>query len=329
MKDRFFEMSLIILIGSLQILITSCDKKEVSQIPELTTINISEITQVSVKTGGKIISNGGSEILSYGICIDTSTSPIFNNCILTDTIETSTYVSSISGLKDNTKYYLRAYATNKVGTAYGNEISFTTLPFNTYEVTDIDGYIYKALTIGTQDWFAENLKTTHYANGDIIPDGTGINHYTGLKPYWFAYEHDLNNVQVFGRLYSWLIVNDNRNICPDGWHVPTSDEWNTLTMYLGGAEVAGGKLKESGSTHWRSINIGATNETGFTALPGGYFYPPAFNYFIQKEVVGYWWLSTEFDEDHANHVHINYQYANLYAKSWPKTYCFSVRCIKD
>jgi len=139
-------------------------------------------------------------------------------------------------------------------------------------VKDVDGNSYKTIKIGNQIWMAENLKTTHYANGDAIPDGTGAGDISGETDpkYWFAYVDDLNNVTTYGRLYTWYTVIDSRNVCPDGWHVPTDTEWTTLTDYLGGTSVAGGKLKETGTTHWTTPNTGATNETGFTALPGGY-----------------------------------------------------------
>jgi uncharacterized protein (TIGR02145 family) len=137
-------------------------------------------------------------------------------------------------------------------------------------VTDNDGNTYKTVTIGTQIWMAENLKTTKYSNGDSIPT-TALNISLESEPkYQWAYNDYSSNVDTYGRLYTWYAVIDSRNICPTGWHVPSDTEWETLRSYLGNDSIAGGKLKESGTIHWRAPNDGATNETGFTALPGGY-----------------------------------------------------------
>jgi len=134
-------------------------------------------------------------------------------------------------------------------------------------VDDIEGNSYKWLRIGDQLWMAENLKTTKYANGDVIPDGTGVGDLLGATEpkYWFAYNDDLNNSNTYGLLYTWHTIKDSRNVCPAGWHVPSDDEWDELAGY-----GEGYKLKETGTTHWQSPNDGATNETGYTALPGGY-----------------------------------------------------------
>jgi uncharacterized protein (TIGR02145 family) len=150
-------------------------------------------------------------------------------------------------------------------------MEFATIQAQT--VKDIDGNVYKTVTIGTQVWMGENLKTTKYRNGDLIrttiPATKGIESEPTAKYQW-AYDGNESNVATYGRLYTWYAVTDKRNVCPTGWHVPTDIEWTTLTTYLGGVRVAGGKLKETGTTHWQYPNTGATNETGFTALPSGY-----------------------------------------------------------
>ena len=154
-----------------------------------------------------------------------------------------------------------------------------TLTFNgtyieeqTNTVTDIDGNVYQTVQIGDQIWMAENLKVTHYRNGDSIPNVTDQNEWAGLYVgvgAYCEYGNNHSNVSTYGRLYNWYVVDDSRGIAPAGWHVPSYDEWQTLVDYLGGAAVAGGKLKEVGTEHWESPNTGATNESGFTALPGG------------------------------------------------------------
>ena len=120
---------------------------------------------------------------------------------------------------------------------------------------------------------------------------------------------------------------DSRNICPAGWHVPTDEEWTTLTEYLGGVDVAGGKLKETGTTHWRNPNTGATNESGFTALPGGYRY--FYGSFDSFGVAGYWWSSTQFSAASAWCRYMNSYDAGIERYHYGLNYGFSVRCVKN
>lgn len=151
----------------------------------------------------------------------------------------------------------------------------TTAVFNstvTYgTMTDQDGNVYKTVTIGTQTWMAENLRTTVYNDGTAIPMVTDNTAWDNLSTEAYCNYNNTSNtdtIATFGRLYNWYAVNSGK-LAPKGWHVPTDAEWTQLTTYLGGESVAGGKLKETGTTHWISPNTGATNETGFTALPGG------------------------------------------------------------
>ena len=134
--------------------------------------------------------------------------------------------------------------------------------------TDIDGNVYHTVTIGTQIWMVENLKTTRYNDGSPIPFVTDSSSWSNLTtPGYCWYNNDTTNKNTYGALYNWFAVNTGK-LAPTGWHVPTDDEWTTLTTYLGGESIAGGKLKETGTTHWRTPNAGATNEIGFTASSG-------------------------------------------------------------
>ena len=149
---------------------------------------------------------------------------------------------------------------------------------------DGDGNLYATTTIGTQVWMAENLRTTKYADGTAIPlvnTNATWNALTATSKAYCWYNDDIGNKATYGALYTWAAAMngaassaDNpstiQGVCPTGWHLPSDEEWTELTYYLGGESVAGGKLKETGTTHWNSPNTGATNETGFTALPGGY-----------------------------------------------------------
>jgi uncharacterized protein (TIGR02145 family) len=152
----------------------------------------------------------------------------------------------------------------------------TTAVFNpdkTYgTLTDQDGNIYRTITIGTQTWMAENLRTTKYRDGTAIPNVTDNTAWSNLSTGAYCNYNNTESadtIATYGRLYNWYAATDSRDIAPSGWHVPTDDEWTTLTTYLGGDSVAGGKMKETGTTHWVTPNGGATNESGFTALPSG------------------------------------------------------------
>jgi len=195
-------------------------------------------------------------------------------------------------------------------------------------VTDIDGNVYKTIVIGTQTWMAENLKTTKYRNGNSI--GTTIpaslNTTAESTPkYQWAYAGNESNVATYGRLYTWYAATDSRNVCPTGWHLPTDTEWNILTTYLGG-EGAGGKLKESGTTHWNTPNTGATNSSGFTALPGGYRYYDGT--FINIGSYGYWWSPEHVTGGAwARAMYYNFIGASRYYDG--ESSGFSVRCLRD
>ncbi len=196
-------------------------------------------------------------------------------------------------------------------------------------VTDLDGNVYNAVIIGDQVWLKENLRVSHFNNGDVIPNVSGISAWLALSTGACCnYENNAGLVETYGRLYNWFAVNDSRNICPAGWHVATDGEWTVLTDLLGGEAVAGGKLKETGTLHWPSPNTGATNEVDFTALGGGYRSNAAT--YIGFGGIGSWWCSTESSSVNvwARGVFndaINVDRGDYYEKVMG----FSVRCIKD
>jgi len=196
-------------------------------------------------------------------------------------------------------------------------------------ISDYDGNEYEIVKIGRQVWIAENLKVTHYRNGDTIPDGTGTGDISGETDpeYWFAYNDDLNNVSTYGRLYTWHTITDSRNVCPAGWHVPSDAECTTLETYLGDSSVTGGKMKETGTSHWNSPNTGATNESGFSGLPGGYRHNNGG--FSNTGSHGLWWSSTEDDAAYAWYRLLYHDGANLGRYFGFKKSGFSVRCLKD
>lgn len=195
-------------------------------------------------------------------------------------------------------------------------------------VTDIDGNFYHIVTIGTQVWMASNLKTTKFKNGINIPLVTGNSGWDNLSTpgyCWYNNDEAANN-STYGAVYNWYTVKTGK-LCPTGWHVPNYAEWTTLTTFLGGEDVAGGKLKEISTAHWLSPNIGATNEFGFAAVPGG-----ARDFdgkFGDIGECGYWWSSSENRRRSAWNRSMAGHYSNVYRSVYSKTNGFSVRCLQD
>ena len=196
-------------------------------------------------------------------------------------------------------------------------------------MTDIEGNVYSIVTIGNQLWMAENLKVTRYRDGSAIQCVTADSVWCDLKSgaYCWGSEDSASYRATYGALYNFYAVNDNRGLCPNGWHVPTEAEWLAMEAYLGGHEVAGGKAKESGTVHWNRPNTGATNESGFAGLPAGgrgRFGGPG-------EIGNYatWWSSTATDSVYAWHWGLYTGNARIRSNSGHKASGFSVRCVKD
>jgi uncharacterized protein (TIGR02145 family) len=294
----------------------------------ITTTAVTSITGTTAVSGGTILCDGGATITARGVCWSTSVNPtIALNTKTTDGAGIGSFTSNISGLLGGTTYYVRAYATNSIGTSYGDNLSFTTT--GNPQFADYDGNVYDMVSIGTQVWMKQNLKTTHYKNGTAIAypstDNTAWSNNTSGAYAW--YNNDAATYKsTYGALYNWYAVNTG-NLCPTGWHVPTDAEWTTLTTYLGGEVIAGGKLKEAGLAHWNSPNTAATNETGFTALPGGgRGYGWECNYLGSN---GYLWSSTLNYSTFAwcRSVYYNISYADR--TTTYKWNGFSVRCLRD
>lgn len=196
-------------------------------------------------------------------------------------------------------------------------------------VTDVDGNNYKTIQIESQIWMAENLKTTHFNDETAIPEVTNPSSWTNLStPAYCWYNNDTVNKNIYGALYNGFTIETDK-LCPNGWHVPTDDEWTTLTDNIGGENIAGGKLKEIGTNHWNEPNEGATNETGFTALPGGLLSTTDEECKNINED-GYWWTSTQNPQNFLLFRRgISTDLNSIYRTSVDKTTGYSVRCIKD
>jgi uncharacterized protein (TIGR02145 family) len=214
-----------------------------------------------------------------------------------------------------------------------------TVTFTFTECKDGDNNYYPVVQINTQLWMAENLKTTKYNDGTAIPNITDNTAWAALTTGAYSdYNNTPANSTTYGRLYNWYAVDHNvdtrvasnggKNVCPTSWHVPTDAEWTTLTDYSGGEAIAGGKLKETGLTHWIDPNGGATNETGFTALPGGSrSLTGAYEDFVSY--YGYWWSSAEYSGPLAWYRNMYYGTTSVHRDCSYERGGFSVRCLRD
>ena len=193
-------------------------------------------------------------------------------------------------------------------------------------VMDIDGNVYKTVTIGTQVWMAENLKTTKYNDGTaipLVPDNKAWSN--SSTPGYCWYDNDTSNKSIYGALYNWYVVNTGK-LCPKGWHISTDAEWTTLISYLGGLKVAGDKLKST--IDWKGTDVvEASNSSGFSALPGDI---RNFNgTFNNVGSHGYWWSASECDANKAWMRRLNYCSSDVFINSYPKADGMSVRCVMD
>lgn len=339
-----------------------CKKEAIQVVPSITTSSVSDITATSVSCGGSITSDGGAAVTARGVCWSTSHNPTIADNKTNDNSGTGSFTSSLIGLLANTNYYLRAYATNEIGTTYGNEkIVVLYLNAPSTNVTDIEGNVYHTVIIGTQVWMVENLKTTKFNNGDLISNKifSDDEWYALTTPAYCWYNNDsVTNKATYGALYNGYTVVDRRNIAPKGWHVPTSAEWTTLTTFLGGGNEALNKLKESGTSHWPSQeaidklnqslnekmldpNTGATNISGFTALPGGfrglkYLGLVEVGWFFNLGFTGCWWSRDWYTigavpPGSFNYGTMIYWYDTSLGLSSTTKFQFgwSVRCVRD
>ena len=298
-------------------------------LPKLTTAPVSHVTLSSAKSGASIISDGGTLVSSKGVCWSTSPNPTISNSHTDEGRGSDGFISSLSGLSGNTTYYVRAYVANSVGISYGDEVIFKTY---TGILSDIDGNNYYTVTIGDQEWMAENLKTTKYSDNTIIPLVTGATQWASLTTPGYSWynNNEVSYKEQYGALYNWNTLsaasNGGKNVCPSGWHVPGDAEWTILTTYTGGESIAGDKLKESETYHWYSPNSG-TNTSGFTALPGGD--RSEAGAFSDIGTDGTFWSSGSANAGNAWFRSMTYNQSNVHRESYFKQNGFSVRCLKD
>lgn len=300
--------------------------------PSVITKIPTSITQLSANSGGIVLSQGISPVIARGVCWNTSGSPKLSDNFTSDGTGAGDFTSSLTALNANISYYVRAYATNSQGTSYGNQETFKTPQQDEQSGTFTDprdGKVYKWVKIGKQTWMAENLSATKYNDGTPIPNVTSDSEWAGLitGAYCWFNNNQFNYGNIYGALYNWYAVGTGK-LAPKGWHIPSLDEWVTLMNYLGGYETAGGKLKERGTTHWLSPNEGATNESGFNGLPGGY---RGYNdRFGGLGYAGGWHSTYDYISSPATEIRsLSNTSTNLYGSPTNKLIGNSVRCIKD
>ena len=301
----------------------------VATAPVVTTAAITGITTTAAVSGGNVSSEGGSAVTARGICWNTQPNPKLNNFKTANGSGSGSFTSQLSGLAPNTTYYVRAYAINSTDTAFGTEINFNTLNSggSSGVVTDIDGNAYDTVVIGTQIWLKQNLKTTKFSNGNPISLITDATQWSNVDTAAYTnFNNSTANPSNYGKLYNYYVVSDTRKVCPIGWHVPTLPEWNVLITYLGGSTVAGGKLKEIGTTNWLTPNTGASNSSNFTALPAGKRGSTG-SFTASGESTSFW--TATITSNRGIYESLNFDQANIVESDHSFRNGLSIRCIKD
>lgn len=231
---------------------------------------------------------------------------------------------SDKSLVDPTNYSYRIFSYHQKGNStHSNEINLATF------VSDVDGNKYTFVQIGQQVWMDKNLDVETYRNGDVIPQVTDAKEWAALKTgAWCYHSNNKANGVIYGKLYNWYVVNDPRGLAPKGWHLPSNAEWKILSTFLGGASLAGGKMKSTGTSIWDSPNLGATNESGFSGLPGNTRYNIIGN-FGDFGTFGVWWSTEAANVKDAWYNVLENSSEQFRSMFSAKESGFSVRCLKD
>ena len=331
------------------------------QLPMVITSEVTNIAATTATSGGNVTSDGGANVTSRGVCWSTSHDPTISGSHTTNGTGMSSFTCSLTGLSSGTTYFVRAYATNSAGTAYGDEVIFTTLLNDDYgqpcpgtpTLIDVDGNVYNTVKIGSQCWMKENLRTTRYANFTEIPLGNTISF---DDPYRYIPNNDESNVLSYGYLYNWAAVmqgasssssnpSGGQGICPTGWHVPSDAEWTQLTDYVSSqsqyvcsnTNIYIAKALAS-TTGWNSNNTTCAignipsdnNVTGFGAMPAGLC-----SYQSSGTVSSFYgsyadfWSATESSGRTAQDLCLSWNYATVMRDTSDKRSGYSVRCVRD
>lgn len=344
-----------LIIGTIQLsLFTACKRFVPELVLHITTDSIITLPGREYKLIGTLESFGYDKVTQHGFCYGESRDPT------TDDLTTQLgardmkgrFESILSDLSPSTTFYVRSYVVTRAGIEYGDEKTFTTPELTEETVTDFDGNVYQTVQIGDQTWMRSNLKVTHYPDGKEIPlveeDATWSD-LDDLSEAYCWYGNSTSNRDTYGGLYTWAaamygasgsdaIPSQVQGICPEGWHLPSDGEWKKLEVFLGMGETdadedgwrgndQGGQLKDTGMALWISPNRGATNESGFTAFPGGLrgiagsFYNVGFD--------AYFWTATDCSGSNARYRNLTNDDGDIFRDCYLKYIGFSVRCVKD
>ena len=332
-----------------------------SSFPTVITHPISNIGTTSATFSGNVTSDGNSPVTARGVCWSTSPSPTIDDSLTTNGNGLGSFSSNVTGLTGGFTYYMRAYATNDIGTAYGHEESFTTddLFTNCGSVTDVEGNVYKTVVIGSQCWLRENLRTTKYADGTSIDYGDAST--SDSDPYYYYPGSSEDNVPTYGLLYNWPAVMGGENssednpsgvqgVCPNGWHLPSVAEWNQLSDYVSSqsayycdnnhefiakAFAATSGWEENADPCAVGNNLSANNATGLTILPAG-FLDDGGSY-LEFSTMTILWSATEYNASSGSCSYLGWYDAMLNdylglgknIDHMTKAHGFSVRCVRN
>ena len=346
-RDLIFKLSAIVLFI---LLLTACEKSDENnnqdqseQVPVLSTSEVTDITWHSSTCGGNITSEGSSAVSNRGVCWSMQQNPTFQDATSYDGTGGGSFTSYIVHLFPETKYHVRAYATNSNGTGYGNTVSFTTLPEQNYPcpgtpTVSYENQDYNTVLIDDQCWLKENLNIGTMINSTENMTDNGV-----IEKY--CYDNDSANCDTQGGLYQWnevmqyITQQGTRGICPLAWHIPTDDEWKILEGTVDSQFPVGDPEWDNGGYRghdagknlktaygWTGSTSG-TNLYGFSGLPGGY--RELEGTFNMNGYLASWWTSTEsiFGAAWTRNFHFSDSDVNRWGLN--KEYGYSVRCIKD
>ena len=292
-------------------------------------LSFGKIVKVGVTcatVAGHIFIGDISEVKSVGVCWSPEKIPTCSDNLIFSQPGSDNFVYTLKNLKPNQVYLVRSFAVRDRDTVYSKTKAFYT--HRQDAVRDIDSNYYNTVKIGSQIWLAEDIKTSRLNDGSRIvslerDSAWGFT----KKPAWCWYKNDSMNYSFpRGKLYNWHTVKTGK-LCPAGWHVPSNAEWHLLGNYLGGDSIAGGKLKTTGTIFWRDPNIKASNETGFSAVPGGY--RNSSGVFSYSTIFDTWWSMDTVQYEGADYWYVYHLTGYLYHEMSYKMFGYSVRCLKD
>jgi uncharacterized protein (TIGR02145 family) len=304
---------------------------EVNKLPSVNPPYITLVTHNKVYCSGGGIEDNTYNILAKGICWSTSRNPTTDDQKVDLENDFGSYFCSIEDLDPGTVYYIRAYATNIMGTSYG--INRVIRTYDGY-TTDYEGHVYSTVRLGNQEWMNRNLETRYFSNGDKIntTDPPTLNIEPDDNPvYQWAYaysEETLHLIESYGRAYTWYTANDSRKLCPVGWHLPSLNEWNELLTHMGGDELTYRDFRSFSNYQWDSwLNTGAS-EGSFQAQMAGF--RDINGQYMNGNYGTFWWCATEATSANGNAVYCGTADNGIVKPTEKnKKYGYSVRCVKD